>query len=384
MDGYGPVLGYQSPTLTANTLLADTLVWRSRGIDPSCFYNLGARYCDPVSGHFLSPDPLGHAGSMDLHSFCNGDPVNCFDPTGRFAKGDSEQANNDLESAGQDLHTAFNNARENAMEFDVAHEDQIDDTLTVVADAAVAFGLPVVAEGLLGEGLVAEAGVGLEEGELGGIEGFNARSAVSASSLGESEGVGLAEAETVETGNATGAASAAGEVAPVAGQLPEAQAVWADVAASAGAETGQAVAATTSETASTASQAPQFMSEFSGAGNGAAAEGTGATTWQGYERAVQNMYGGPASFSSRQYQAVVNGNLVNGVADNVTTIGGNSVAVEAKFVNNWSTSLRNPPSQVGNMPFAVKAQAEVLSQAQKYSSAFGQVIYHSNSSEFID
>ncbi|MGC9944001.1 MAG: RHS repeat-associated core domain-containing protein, partial [Verrucomicrobiota bacterium] len=87
VDGYGPVLGYQSPTLTANTLLADTLVWRSRGIDPSCFYNLGARYYDPLVGHFLSPDPLGHAGSMDLHSFCNGDPVNCFDPTGRFGKG---------------------------------------------------------------------------------------------------------------------------------------------------------------------------------------------------------------------------------------------------------------------------------------------------------
>ncbi len=81
---------------------------------------------------------------------------------------------------------------------------------------------------------------------------------------------------------------------------------------------------------------------------------------------------------------MVNGNLVNGVADNVTTIGGNSVAVEAKLVNNWATSLRNPASQVGNMPFAVKAQAEVLSQAQKYSSAFDQVIYHSNSSEFID
>ena len=87
VDGYGPVLGYQSPTLTANTLLADTLLWRSRTIDPSGLYNLGARYYDPIAGHFLSADPLGHAASMDLHSFCSGDPINSFDPDGRFGKG---------------------------------------------------------------------------------------------------------------------------------------------------------------------------------------------------------------------------------------------------------------------------------------------------------
>lgn len=108
-----------------------------------------------------------------------------------------------------------------------------------------------------------------------------------------------------------------------------------------------------------------------------------ATTWQGYERAVQNMYGGPAKFSARQYQTVVNGEFVNGVADNVVNIGGNSVAVEAKFVNSWSSSIRNPASAIGNRPFAIDAQAEVLSQAQKYSDAFDQVIYHSNSPEFI-
>jgi hypothetical protein len=29
---------------------------------------------------------FGHASSMDLYSFCNGDPLNKFDPTGRFGK----------------------------------------------------------------------------------------------------------------------------------------------------------------------------------------------------------------------------------------------------------------------------------------------------------
>ena len=86
VGGYGAVLGYQAPTLTASASLADTLVWRSRGIDPSGLYNLGARYYDPLAGHFLSADPLGHVASMDLHSFCLGDPINRFDPTGRLSK----------------------------------------------------------------------------------------------------------------------------------------------------------------------------------------------------------------------------------------------------------------------------------------------------------
>jgi RHS repeat-associated protein len=86
VGGYGPVLGYRASPLTLSTPLADTLAWRSRTIDLSGFYYLGCRYYDPVAGHFLAPDPLGHAASMDLYGFCNGDPLNSFDADGRFGK----------------------------------------------------------------------------------------------------------------------------------------------------------------------------------------------------------------------------------------------------------------------------------------------------------
>ena len=86
VNGWGPVRGYQAPTLTLATPLAETLVWRSRRLDPSGFYCLGARYYDPSAGRFLSPDPLGHEASMDLYSFCNNDPINSFDPDGRLVK----------------------------------------------------------------------------------------------------------------------------------------------------------------------------------------------------------------------------------------------------------------------------------------------------------
>jgi len=44
---------------------------------------MGARYYNATEGRFISPDPFGHAASMDLYSFANGDPVNFVDPTGR-------------------------------------------------------------------------------------------------------------------------------------------------------------------------------------------------------------------------------------------------------------------------------------------------------------
>jgi RHS repeat-associated protein len=94
VSGYGPV-GYQAPVLSTGTPLAQSLLWRTRRMDPSGLYYLGARYYDPIGRHFVSPDPLGHAASLDLYSFCGNDPVNGFDADGRFGK----SALNDIRSS---------------------------------------------------------------------------------------------------------------------------------------------------------------------------------------------------------------------------------------------------------------------------------------------
>ncbi len=87
VSSYGPVPGYQSPALSLNTPLEKSIGWRGRRVDESGFVYLGARHYDPVAGRFASADPLGHAASMDLYSFAGGDPVNFFDPSGRFGRG---------------------------------------------------------------------------------------------------------------------------------------------------------------------------------------------------------------------------------------------------------------------------------------------------------
>ena len=45
---------------------------------------MGERYYDPKAGRFISPDPVSHPMCMDLYTYGGGDPVNYFDPTGRF------------------------------------------------------------------------------------------------------------------------------------------------------------------------------------------------------------------------------------------------------------------------------------------------------------
>jgi RHS repeat-associated protein len=86
-SSYGPVPGYQSPALSPEIGLALSLGWRGERVDETGLICLGARHYDPVAGRFLNADPLGHSASMDLYSFCGGDPVNNFDPDGRLSKG---------------------------------------------------------------------------------------------------------------------------------------------------------------------------------------------------------------------------------------------------------------------------------------------------------
>nr|WP_223472662.1 MULTISPECIES: hemagglutinin repeat-containing protein [unclassified Pseudomonas] len=102
---------------------------------------------------------------------------------------------------------------------------------------------------------------------------------------------------------------------------------------------------------------------------------------QSYESGVRGMYGDTA-FAERKYTAIVDGQRVNGVADEVAVIGGKPTAIEAKFVDDWASSIRNPESLAGLKPWSVAEQTKMVDQAKKYSSAFdGGVIYHTNSRE---
>jgi RHS repeat-associated protein len=81
--GYGAIPEYRPTPLAENGDMAVSCAWNGRWPDISGLYWLGGRYYDPVSGSFVSCDPYGHDADPSLYAFCNGDPINYFDPDGR-------------------------------------------------------------------------------------------------------------------------------------------------------------------------------------------------------------------------------------------------------------------------------------------------------------
>jgi RHS repeat-associated protein len=81
---YGPL---EITPSTSSDLMsyAQSLSWHSKAQDPTGFIWMGGRYYDSRSGQFLSQDPVSYPMCLDLYAYANGDPVNYFDPDGRFA-----------------------------------------------------------------------------------------------------------------------------------------------------------------------------------------------------------------------------------------------------------------------------------------------------------
>jgi len=81
---YGPL--EINPSVSSDLIsYAQSLNWHSKAQDPTGFIWMGDRYYDSRSGQFLSQDPVSYPMCLDLYAYANGDPVNYFDPDGRFA-----------------------------------------------------------------------------------------------------------------------------------------------------------------------------------------------------------------------------------------------------------------------------------------------------------
>lgn len=68
--------------------------WATKYLDEETgLYYFGLRYYDPVTGQWLSREPLGEGESVNLYSYCHNDPVNRVDVLG-MAEYEREQAEN--------------------------------------------------------------------------------------------------------------------------------------------------------------------------------------------------------------------------------------------------------------------------------------------------
>ena len=74
-----------SPTIEAQSFTGSPYAFTARPFDPETglYYN-NSRYRDPVTGGFISPDPLGviEGGDVDIYSYVLDQPTNWVDPNG--------------------------------------------------------------------------------------------------------------------------------------------------------------------------------------------------------------------------------------------------------------------------------------------------------------
>ena len=88
-DAWGNILSATSsvPALASNRYRFHCREWSAA----TGLVNFRARWYDPVTGRWLSKDPIGLSGGLNLYVFCGNDPVNSLDLFG-LSEAENEQA----------------------------------------------------------------------------------------------------------------------------------------------------------------------------------------------------------------------------------------------------------------------------------------------------
>jgi RHS repeat-associated protein len=83
-DAYGNVTILNgSGTVISASAYGNRFLFQGREYDYTTqLYHFRARWYDPETGRWLSNDPIGISGGLNLYAFCGNDPVNYVDPMG--------------------------------------------------------------------------------------------------------------------------------------------------------------------------------------------------------------------------------------------------------------------------------------------------------------
>lgn len=79
---------------------ANPIQYTSRENDQTGLLFYRARYYDPVMKRFISSDPIGLAGGMNMYGYVGGDPISLTDPLGLMGQGSGRNAKGPQQLAG--------------------------------------------------------------------------------------------------------------------------------------------------------------------------------------------------------------------------------------------------------------------------------------------
>lgn len=75
---------FQKNKVITESACGNRFLFQGREYDyDTALYYFRNRWYEPETGRWLSPDPIGISGGLNLYSFCGNDPVNFIDPTGK-------------------------------------------------------------------------------------------------------------------------------------------------------------------------------------------------------------------------------------------------------------------------------------------------------------
>ena len=84
-DAYGNVtIKNSGGSVISTSAYGNRFLFQGREYDYATqLYHFRARWYDTETGRWLSNDPIGISGGLNLYAFCSNDPVNFVDPSGR-------------------------------------------------------------------------------------------------------------------------------------------------------------------------------------------------------------------------------------------------------------------------------------------------------------
>ena len=114
-DAWGNVL---SEEIAEGAQALRTVRYRFQGRERSAatgLVNFRMRWYDPATGRWLSKDPIGLGGGLNLYAFCGGDPINNTDCTGLCAAGDRSGFWNQVKNKAKNAISALGTASQAAL-----------------------------------------------------------------------------------------------------------------------------------------------------------------------------------------------------------------------------------------------------------------------------